>query len=91
MTHRLLTSTALAAALGLAAGAAGAQEIRFMCYSDGNECAVYDELLTRFEEQNEGVDVVVDEVPYQAIVENLRYSSPPAPGRTWPRSPTPAG
>ncbi|MGK7725131.1 extracellular solute-binding protein [Marinovum sp. F03] len=71
MKKTILTSTALAAGLAVSAGAASAQEIRFMCYSDGNECAVYDDLLTRFEEQNEGVDVVVDEVPYQAIVENL--------------------
>ena len=71
MKKTILTSTVLAAGLAVSAGAASAQEIRFMCYSDGNECAVYDDLLTRFEEQNEGVDVVVDEVPYQAIVENL--------------------
>ncbi|MBF9030580.1 extracellular solute-binding protein [Rhodobacterales bacterium HKCCE3408] len=48
-----------------------AQEIRFMCYSDGNECEVYDDLLTRFEAEHEGVDVIVDVVPYQAILENL--------------------
>jgi len=69
MTHlKLLGTTALA--LGLAAPAM-AQEIRFMCYSDGNECEVYDDVLTRFEAENEGVDVVVDVVPYQAILENL--------------------
>ncbi|RYH03517.1 carbohydrate ABC transporter substrate-binding protein [Salipiger sp. IMCC34102] len=66
---KLLTTTAILT--GLAAGAASAQEIRFQCYSDGNECEVYDDLLTQFEEQNEGVDVVVDVVPYQAILENL--------------------
>jgi len=42
-----------------------------MCYSDGNECEVYDDVLTRFEADNPGVDVVVDVVPYQAILENL--------------------
>ena len=42
-----------------------------MCYSDGNECEVYDDVLTRFEAENEGVDVIVDVVPYQAILENL--------------------
>jgi len=69
MTHlKLLGTTALA--LGLAAPAM-AQEIRFMCYSDGNECEVYDDVLTRFEAENEGVDVIVDVVPYQAILENL--------------------
>ncbi|MBF9059654.1 extracellular solute-binding protein [Rhodobacterales bacterium HKCCSP123] len=69
MTHlKLLGTTALA--LGLAAPAM-AQEIRFMCYSDGNECEVYDDVLTRFEAANPGVDVIVDVVPYQAILENL--------------------
>ncbi|MDA0186139.1 MAG: ABC transporter substrate-binding protein [Proteobacteria bacterium] len=48
-----------------------AQEIRFMCYSDGNECEVYDDVLSRFEAANPGVDVIVDVVPYQAILENL--------------------
>ncbi|MBY6200443.1 ABC transporter substrate-binding protein [Maritalea mobilis] len=42
-----------------------------MCYSDGNECEVYDDVLTRFEAENDGVDVIVDVVPYQAILENL--------------------
>ena len=65
---KLLGTTALA--LGLAAPAM-AQEIRFMCYSDGNECEVYDDVLTRFEAANPGVDVIVDVVPYQAILENL--------------------
>jgi alpha-1,4-digalacturonate transport system substrate-binding protein len=69
LTHlKLLGTTALA--LGLAAPAM-AQEIRFMCYSDGNECEVYDDVLTRFEAENDGVDVIVDVVPYQAILENL--------------------
>jgi len=62
---------AIALGLGLAAGAVSAQEIRFMCYSDGNECDVYDDLLSQFEAENAGVDVIVDVVPYQAILENL--------------------
>jgi alpha-1,4-digalacturonate transport system substrate-binding protein len=65
---KLLGTTALV--LGLAAPAM-AQEIRFMCYSDGNECEVYEDVLSRFEAANEGVDVIVDVVPYQAILENL--------------------
>ncbi len=71
MRNFILTTTAIAAGLGLAAGVASAQEIRFMCYSDGNECEVYDDLLNRFEAENAGVDVVVDVVPYKAILENL--------------------
>ncbi|MGY3438369.1 ABC transporter substrate-binding protein [Marinovum sp. KMM 9989] len=66
-----ILKTALVAGLGMAASAATAQEIRFMCYSDGNECEVYDDLLTRFEAENDGVNVIVDVVPYQAILENL--------------------
>jgi len=69
MTHlKLLGTTALV--LGLAAPAM-AQEIRFMCYSDGNECEVYDDVLSRFEAANDGVDIIVDVVPFQAIGENL--------------------
>ncbi|MFZ5964832.1 ABC transporter substrate-binding protein [Thalassococcus sp. BH17M4-6] len=71
MKRTILKTTAMAAGLGLLAGAAAAQEIRFMCYSDGNECEVYDDLLSRFEAENDGVDVIVDVVPYQAILENL--------------------
>jgi len=67
----LAATTAAATGLMLIAGAASAQEIRFMCYSDGNECEVYDDVLTRFEAENEGIDVIVDVVPYQAILENL--------------------
>ena len=69
MTHlKLFGTTALAMTL---AAPAMAQEIRFMCYSDGNECEVYDDVLSRFEAANPGVDVIVDVVPYQAILENL--------------------
>lgn len=63
--------TATAVAAGLMASAAAAQEVRFMCYSDGNECEVYDDLISRFEADNPGVDVIVDVVPYQAILESL--------------------
>lgn len=69
MTRTLMTTTILAA--GLAAGSAAAQELRFMCYSDGNECEVYDDVIDRWEEEQDGVTVEVDVVPYQAILENL--------------------
>ena len=68
---KLAATTAVATGIAILAGAASAQEIRFMCYSDGNECEVYDDVLSRFEAANEGVDVIVDVVPYQAILENL--------------------
>jgi len=51
----LAAVSAAATGLALVAGAASAQEIRFMCYSDGNECEVYDDVLDRFEAENEGV------------------------------------
>lgn len=71
MKKHIMLTTALAAGFGVVAGAAAAQEVRFMCYSDGNECEVYEDVLGRFEAANPGIDVVVDVVPYQAILENL--------------------
>jgi len=70
MKTRIMLATATAA-LALAANAAMAQELRFTCYSDGNECEVYDDIISRFEAENAGVDVKVDVVPYQAILDNL--------------------
>jgi len=64
-----LTTTALG--LILTAGAAGAQELRFMCYQDGTECTVWEGQFDRFEAENPGITVVVDEVPYQSILESL--------------------
>jgi alpha-1,4-digalacturonate transport system substrate-binding protein len=86
----LAATTAAAAGPALLAGAASAQEILFMCYSDGNECEVYDDVLTRFEAENEGIDVIVDVVPYQAILENLPVQLAAGTGPTSPRSPTSA-
>ena len=57
--------------LSLAVGAAGAGEIRVACYSDGNECEVTQDLAKRFEAQNADVKVVIDKVPYKAILEQL--------------------
>jgi len=48
-----------------------AGEIRVACYSDGNECEVTQELAKRFESQNADVKVLIDKVPYKAIVETL--------------------
>ena len=59
------------AALSLAVSVAYAGEIRVACYSDGNECEVTQELAKRFEAQNSDVKVVIDKVPYKAIVETL--------------------
>ncbi|NJO36832.1 MAG: carbohydrate ABC transporter substrate-binding protein [Rhizobiales bacterium] len=57
--------------LTLAATGAGAQELRFMCYADGNECEVSQDIITRFEAANPDIKVIVDTVPYQAILETL--------------------
>jgi alpha-1,4-digalacturonate transport system substrate-binding protein len=59
------------AALSLVVSIAYAGEIRVACYSDGNECEVTQDLAKRFEAQNADVKVVVDKVPFKAIVEQL--------------------
>lgn len=68
-----MKTTLATTALGLvmAAGAAGAQDLRFMCYQDGSECAVWEEQLAAFEADNPGITVTVDEVPYASILESL--------------------
>jgi len=60
-----------AALIGAFVAQASAGEIRVACYSDGNECEVTQELAKRFEGQNSDVKVVIDKVPYKAIVEQL--------------------
>src|SRR5690606_308846 len=44
-------------------------ELRFFCTSDTGGCDVWNELLTKYEETNPGVDVVVDHLPYKAELE----------------------
>ena len=60
------------AALGSTALAQDAVEISFMCYENGNECSVYDDLLSRFSEANSGITVTVDTVPYTTVRDQLR-------------------
>ena len=68
----LAAVSAAATGLALVAGAASAQgNPLHVLFGHGNECEVYDDVLDRFEAENEGVTVVVDVVPYQAILENL--------------------
>jgi alpha-1,4-digalacturonate transport system substrate-binding protein len=77
MTTKLnvLKLSGAAAVLGLSMGAGttalSAQEITYMCSSDGTECATAREIFDRFEAENEGVTVKIDEVPYKAILESL--------------------
>ena len=66
LTHAL--PLALAAATSLSAQA---QELRLQCYSDGNECEVTGEIVKRFEVTNPGAKVIIDKVPYKAVVEQL--------------------
>jgi alpha-1,4-digalacturonate transport system substrate-binding protein len=57
---------------GFAIGAAAAQTtLRMTWYSDGNEGEVMADLLRRFEDKNKDIHVVLDQVPYKAINENL--------------------
>ena len=68
----VLRSVALVAAIAsLSMSAVRAGEIRVACYSDGNECEVTQDLAKRFEAQNADVKVVIDKVPYKAILEQL--------------------
>ena len=55
----------------LVAAQAGAQELRVQCYSDGNECEVTGEIAKRFEAANPGTKIIIDKVPYKAVVETL--------------------
>ena len=74
MKIRTLVMLCLIAVLAFPAALAGAQEpveIRITWYDDGNESEVLRDLLDRFEAENSDITVVVDVVPYTAILENL--------------------
>ncbi len=63
---------ALLLSLGATALAQDAVEISFMCYQDGSECDVYEDLLNRFSEMNPSITVSVDVVPYTTVRDQLR-------------------
>lgn len=67
----LLASATAISGLALGTVTASSQEITYMCSTDGNECATAREIFDRFQEENPGVTVKIDEVPYKAIVESL--------------------
>ncbi|MBO6720200.1 MAG: carbohydrate ABC transporter substrate-binding protein [Roseitalea sp.] len=73
MTSRLTKTLVLGtAAFALMAGTALAEtELRITWYNDGNEGEVMRDLLDRFEEANPDITVVLDTVPYKAILESL--------------------
>lgn len=66
----LLSGVALAV-LASGAIAQDATEVRIMWYSDGNEGEVIADLLDRFEQNNPDIDIVLDNVAYQVIMEQL--------------------
>ncbi|WP_116653710.1 ABC transporter substrate-binding protein [Pelagibacterium sediminicola] len=66
----LLSGVALAV-LASGAIAQNVTEVRIMWYSDGNEGEVIADLLDRFEQNNPDIDIVLDNVAYQVIMEQL--------------------
>ena len=68
---KMLLGCALLAASLVAGNAQAQTTLRMTWYSDGNEGEVMTDLLRRFEEQNKDIKVVLDQVPFKAINENL--------------------
>ncbi|MCZ2096357.1 MAG: ABC transporter substrate-binding protein [Chloroflexota bacterium] len=74
MKFRTALMLVLIAVLALPLAPSAAQEpveLRITWYDDGNEGAVLRDLLDRFEADNPDIKVVIDTVPYSAILENL--------------------
>jgi alpha-1,4-digalacturonate transport system substrate-binding protein len=67
----ILLASALAAALHAAPAPAQQVELRFMCYSHANECAVTREVLDRFEQANPDIRVLLDVVSFNVVREQL--------------------
>lgn len=68
MKQTLVTSLG---ALLIATAPAVAGDVRVMWYSDGVEGEVIDDLLNRFMEENPDINVILDNVAYQVIQEQL--------------------
>ena len=69
---RLLTLLTVFMLLAAGAAAQDAVELDFMCYENGSECSVFDDLLSRFSEDNPGITVAVNTVPYTTVRDQLR-------------------
>jgi alpha-1,4-digalacturonate transport system substrate-binding protein len=69
--QRNVFSAAAAAVLLSMSMQTHAQELRVQCYSDGNECEVTGDIAKRFEAANAGIKIVIDKVPFKAVVEQL--------------------
>ena len=65
--------TLVAAAIGsvFVAPQGLAVDIRITCYSDGSECPSQKEMSAEFMKQNPDIRVIIDEVPYSAILQSL--------------------
>ncbi|MCY1667163.1 ABC transporter substrate-binding protein [Rhizobium sp. SL86] len=66
-----LKSLLAASALALMATTAQAGDVRIMWYSDGIEGEVFQDLINRFMKENPGINVIVDNVAYSVIKEQL--------------------
>ena len=66
------TLTAMALGLGLMASTAVAGDVRVMWYSDGVEGEVMKDLLSRFSAENPDINVILDEVAYKVVQEQLQ-------------------
>jgi alpha-1,4-digalacturonate transport system substrate-binding protein len=60
-----------ALALSLAATSAMAGDVRIMWYSDGVEGEVMADLVARFNKENPGINVILDNVAYKVVQEQL--------------------
>ena len=56
-------------------------ELRFLCFNEGNECEVYEDLLARFSDENPDITVLVDVVAeaeiHQRLAAELEAGAPP--------------
>jgi alpha-1,4-digalacturonate transport system substrate-binding protein len=64
--------TALGLSFGLMASTALAGDVRIMWYSDGVEGDVIQDLLNRFMADNPDINIILDNVPYKVVQEQLQ-------------------
>ena len=69
--RKVSSITAALAAVLLTSVAAQAGDVRIMWYSDGVEGEVIKDLLSRFSKDNPGINVILDEVSYDVVREQL--------------------
>ena len=68
---RVLLLAGLALWTSLALSAQETDELRFLCFNEGNECEVYADLLSRFSLENPDISVLVDVVAEAEIHDKL--------------------